>query len=145
MLLIAHPIFFVKNRLSILLIAGIIIILFMGCSGDPRLSVQNTYPATVFYEITIAGAPSAYIAGHMVGKENKTLTLQTGKNLLIFVQPDTSGNQQNFVTLDSLLAENGKKYLLELNPQYVSGHKHGSPRVAANKTVEIQFRDNPLR
>lgn len=137
--------FFVKNRLSILLVAGTVAISFTGCSGDPRLSVQNTYPATVFYEITIAGAPSAYLAGHMVGKENKTLTLQTGKNLLIFVQPDTIGNQQNFVTLDSLLAENGKKYLLELNPQYVSGHQHGSPRAVANKTVKIRSRGNPLR
>lgn len=137
--------FFLKNSSSILLIAGIITISFTGCGGDPRLSVQNTYTATVFYEITMAGAPSAYLAGHLVGKENRTLTLQTGKNLLIFVQPDTTGNQQNFVTLDSLLAENGKKYLLELNPQYVSGHQHSSPRTAVLKSIEIESFRHLLR
>ncbi|MGH8004566.1 MAG: hypothetical protein ACRECJ_07570 [Limisphaerales bacterium] len=119
--------------------------MFTGCSGDPRLSVRNTYTATVFYEITMAGEPSAYLAGHMVGKEGKTLTLQTGKNLLIFVQPDTTGNQQNFITLDSLPAEKGKKYLLELNPQYVSGHQHGSPRIVPPGLVEIQSKRNSLR
>ena len=122
-----------------------IIMAFIGCNGDPRLSVNNTYSATVFYEITIAGDQSAYLAGHMIGKESKSLTLQTGKNLLIFVQPDTTGNQQNFITLDSLLAEKGKKYLLELNPQYVSGHQHGSPQMVSPRPLERQFRRNPLR
>ncbi|HLG93309.1 MAG TPA: hypothetical protein VI546_00565 [candidate division Zixibacteria bacterium] len=122
-----------------------IIMAFIGCNGDPRLSVNNTYSATVFYEITIAGDQSAYLAGHMIGKESKSLTLQTGKNLLIFVQPDTTGNQQNFITLDSLLAEKGKKYLLELNPQYVSGHQHGNPRIVPPGPVEFQSKRNPLR
>jgi len=117
----------------------------VGCSGDPRLSVKNTYSATVFYEITIAGDQSAYLAGHMIGNENKTVTLRTGRNLLIFVKPDTTGGQQNFITLDSLLAEKGKKYLLELNPQYVSGHQHTSPRLVPSGPFEIQSKQNPLR
>jgi hypothetical protein len=116
-----------------------------GCGGDPRLSVKNTYSATVFYEITMAGEPSAYLAGNMVGREEKRLTLQVGKNLMFFVQPDTTGNQQNFITFDSLLAEKGEKYLLELNPQYVSGHLHDSPRTIASKGVEIQSCRKPLR
>lgn len=124
--------------------AGIVLLLLSGCSGDPRLSVRNTYTATVFYEITMAGEPSAYLSGHMVGREKTGLTLQAGKNLMIFVQPDTTGNQQNFITLDSLLAEKGKKYLLELNPQYVSGHQHGSPRPAISNGVKIQSLRNPL-
>jgi hypothetical protein len=128
-----------------LALAGLLGATLIGCGGDPRLSVRNTYTATVFYEITMAGDPSAYLAGHMVGKENKTLTLQTGKNLLIFVKPDTTGGQQNFITLDSLLAEKGKKYLLELNPQYVSGHQHGNPRIVPILPVEIQSKPNPLR
>lgn len=116
-----------------------------GCTGNPRLSVKNTFPGTVFYEITIAGDPAAYLSGHMGGSGSKTLTLEAGRNLLIFVQPDTTGGQQNFVTLDSLLAEGGKKYLLELNAQYVSGHQHGSPRPAVPNGVEIQSLRNPLR
>lgn len=125
--------------------AGIFLLHLSGCSGDPRLSVRNTYTATVFYEITIAGEPSAYLSGHMVGREKTGLTLQAGKNLMIFVQPDTTGSQQNFITLDSLLAEKGKKYLLELNPQYVSGHQHGNPRPAVLKSIEIQSFRHPLR
>ena len=124
---------------------GFIAAAAIGCSGDPRLSVKNTYSATVFYEITIAGDPSAYLAGTMIGNENKTLTLRTGKNLLAFVKPDTAGGQQNFLTLDSLSAEKGKKYRLELTPQYVSGHQHGSPRLTPAGPVEIQSSQNPLR
>jgi hypothetical protein len=116
-----------------------------GCTGNPRLSVKNTFPGTVFYEITIAGDPAAYLSGHMGGNGSKTLTLEAGRNLLIFVQPDTTGGQQNFVTLDSLLAEEGKKYLLELNPQYVSGHQHGSSRLLPREPVETQSRRNFLR
>ncbi len=124
---------------------GLIFAAAIGCSGDPRLSVKNTYSATVFYEITIAKDQSAYLAGHMIGSEIKMLTLRTGKNLLIFVKPDTTGSQQNFITLDSLSAEKGKKYLLELNPQYVSGHQHASPRQIPAGTVNMQSTQNPLR
>ena len=124
---------------------GLLLTIVIGCSGDPRLSVKNTYSATVFYEITIAGDVSAYLSGHMTGKETKNLTLQIGKNLLIFVKPDTTGGQQNFITLDSLLAEEGKKYLLELNAQYVSGHQHGSLRIVPTEPVEIQSKRNFLR
>ena len=116
-----------------------------GCAGNPRLSVKNTFPGTVFYEITIAGDPAAYLSGHMGGNGLKTLILEAGRNLLIFVQPDTTGSQQNFVTLDSLLAEEGKKYLLELNAQYVSGHQHSSLRPTTPKGVEVQSLRNPLR
>ena len=130
-----RPFFFVSLLLTIVI----------GCSGDPRLSVKNTYSTTVFYEVTIAGDVSAYLSGQMTGKETKILTLQTGKNLLIFVKPDTTGGQQNFITIDSLLAEEGKKYLLELNAQYVSGHQHGSPRVVPTKPVETESKRNPLR
>jgi hypothetical protein len=126
-------------------VAGLFLAAVIGCSGDPRLSVENTYSATVFYEITIAGDPSAYLAGHMVGHENKTLTLRSGRNLLIFVKPDTTGGQQNFITLDSLTAEEGKKYLLELNPQYVSGHQHGGLRTISIPPAEVQSKRNPLR
>ncbi len=133
-----------KNKPTFLLI-GIFLIVLEGCSGDPRLSVKNTFSGTVYYEITIAGDPAAYLSGQMAGKESKAVTLQMGRNLLIFVQPDTTGGQQNFITLDSLLAEEGKKYLLELNPQYVSGHQHGSPRIAPAGPVEIQSKRNPLR
>jgi len=128
-----------------LAIIGLFAITAIGCSGDPRLSVKNTYSATVFYEITIAGDVSAYLSGNMTGTETKNLTLQIGKNLLIFVKPDTTGGQQNFITIDSLLAEEGKKYLLELNTQYVSGHQHGSPRIVPTEPVEIQSKRNPLR
>ena len=134
-----------KTMTASVLFTGLALIFLTGCSGDPRLSVKNTFSGTVFYELTLAGEPSAYLAGHMIGNENKTLTLQTGRNLLIFVQPDTTGGQQNFITLDSLLAEEGKKYLLELNVQYVSGHQHGSPRVFPNEPAEIQSKRNPLR
>ncbi len=116
-----------------------------GCSGDPRLSVKNTFSGTVFYEITIAGDDAAYLSGQMTGKASKTLSLQVGRNLMIFVQPDTTGGQQNFITLDSLLAEEGKKYLLELNPQYVSGHQHGSLRIVPPGPVESQSKWNSLR
>ncbi len=116
-----------------------------GCSGEPKLSVQNTYSGTVFYEITAAGEPSAYLAGQMPGKIHQTLELRTGKNLLIFVKPDTTAGEENFVTLDSLQAQEGKKYLLELNPQYVSGHQHGAPRPSAEPPTEIQSTTNPLR
>ena len=128
-----------------LAIIGLLAIAFIGCSGDPRLSVENTYSATVFFEITIAGNVSAYLSGQMTGKETKTLTLQVGENLLIFVKPDTTGGQQNFITLDSLQAAEGKKYLLELNPQYISGHQHGSLRIVPTEPVEIQSKRNPLR
>jgi hypothetical protein len=128
-----------------LFIGGLFLLFLVGCGGEPQLSVKNTFSGTVFYEITIAGEAAAYLSGRTVGKETKTLTLQTGKNLLIFVQPDTSGGQQNFITLDSLLAEKGKKYLLELNAQYVSGHLHGGPRPPAGTSVEIQSRSNALR
>lgn len=124
---------------------SLLLTIVIGCSGNPRLSVENTYSGTVFYEITIAGDVSAYLSGRMTGKETKNLTLQIGKNLLIFVKPDTTGGQQNFITLDSLLAEEGKKYLLELNAQYVSGHQHGSPRAVPVRPVEIQSRRNFLR
>lgn len=113
-----------------------------GCSGDPRLKVQNTYSSTVFYEITIAGDASAYLSGQMPGKVKQTLTLRTGKNLLLFVKPDTTAGEQNFITIDSLLAQEGKKYLLELNPQFVSGHQHGAARPAA---PIFQSTENPLR
>ena len=132
----------VKRSLAI---AGLIAIAAIGCGKDPRLSVKNTYSATVFYEVTIAGDVSAYLSGQMTSRETKNLTLQTGKNLLIFVKPDTTGGQQNFITLDSLLAEEGKKYLLELNAQYVSGHQHGSPRIVPAGPVETQSKRNPLR
>ena len=69
-----RPFFFVSLLLTIVI----------GCSGDPRLSVKNTYSTTVFYEVTIAGDVSAYLSGQMTGKETKILALQTGKNLLIF-------------------------------------------------------------
>lgn len=128
-----------------LALAGLLGAALIGCGGDPRLSVENTFAGTVFYEITIAGDVAAYLSGQMAGKETKTLTIEAGRNLLIFVQPDTTGGQQNFVTLDSLLAEEGKKYLLELNPQYVSGHQHGGLRVVPNQPVEIQSRRNPWR
>ncbi len=109
------------------------------------MSVKNTYTGTVFYEITIAGNIGAYLSGQMTGEESKTLTLRVGKNLMIFVKPDTTGGQQNFITLDSLLAEEGKKYLLELNPQYVSGHQHGGLRAIPTAPSEIQSQQNPLR
>lgn len=116
-----------------------------GCSKDSRLSVINTYSSTVFYEITAAGEPSAYLSGQMPGEVRQTFTLRTGKNLLIFVKPDTTAGEENFITLDSLLTEEGKKYLLELNPQYVSGHQHGAPRPAVQPPAEIQSTTNPLR
>lgn len=113
-----------------------------GCSGDPRLAVKNTYTGTVFYEITTAGDASAYLSGQIMGQKTQTLTLRVGKNLMLFVKPDTTGGQENFITLDSLLAEEGKKYLLELNPQFVSGHQHGALRVTP---AGIQSGRNPLR
>lgn len=116
-----------------------------GCSKDPRLSVLNTYSSTVFYEITAAGEPSAYLAGQMPGEIRQTFTLRTGKNLLFFVKPDTTAGEENFITLDSLLTEEGKKYLLELNPQYVSGHQHGTPGPSFRSPAEIQSTANPLR
>ncbi len=130
---------------SRLFIGSMLLMSLVSCSGDPRLSVKNTFSGTVFYEVTIAGDPAAYLSGQMAGNGSKTLTLETGRNLLIFVQPDTTGGQQNFITLDSLLAEEGKKYLLELNPQYVSGHQHGNPRIVPTGSVEMQFKRNPLR
>ncbi|MCI0405102.1 MAG: hypothetical protein L0Z48_00635 [candidate division Zixibacteria bacterium] len=135
----------IKKRTATLLFAGSCLIVLAGCRGDPRLSVKNTFAGTVFYEITIAGNAAAYLSGQMVGGGSKTLTLEAGRNLLIFVQPDTTGNQQNFITLDSLLAEEGKKYLLELNPQYVSGHQHGSPRAVPAGPIETQSKRNFLR
>lgn len=116
-----------------------------GCSKTPKLSVLNTYSGAVFYEITAAGEPSAYLAGQMPGEIKQTLTLRTGKNLLIFVKPDTTAGEENFITLDSLLTEEGKKYLLELNSQYVSGHQHGAPRPSIVPPAEIQSMTNPLR
>lgn len=113
-----------------------------GCSGDPKLKVQNTYSSMVFYEITFAGEPSAYLSGQMSGKLRETFTLRAGKNLLLFVNPDTSAGEQNFITLDSLQAQEGKKYLLELNAQYVSGHEHGALRPSVPIFESTQ---NPLR
>lgn len=129
----------------LLIIVNSLAVVSIGCGGDPRLSVKNIYTGTVFYEITIAGDISAYLSGQMTGRETKTLTLRVGKNLVIFVKPDTTGGQQNFITLDSLLADEGKKYLLELNPQYVSGHQHGNLQAIPTSPVEILSRRNPLR
>jgi len=114
----------------------------IGCSGDPKLKVQNTYSSMVFYEITFAGEPSAYLSGQMPGKVRNTLTLRAGRNLLLFVNPDTSAGEQNFITLDSLQAQEGKSYLLELNPQYVSGHEHTTLRPSVPIFESTQ---NPLR
>ena len=114
----------------------------IGCSRDPKLKVQNTYSSEVFYEITFAGEPSAYLSGRMAGKLRETFTLRAGKNLLLFVNPDTSAGEQNFITHDSLQAQEGKKYLLELNAQYVSGHEHGALRPSVPIFESTQ---NPLR
>ncbi len=115
------------------------------CGKTPKLSVLNTYSGIVFYEITAAGESSAYLAGQMPGKARPTLELRTGKNLLFFVKPDTTAGEQNFITFDSLLTEEGKKYLLELNPLYVSGHLHGVLRPSVQPPARIQSMSNPLR
>jgi hypothetical protein len=116
-----------------------------GCGKTPKLSVLNTYSGAVFYEISAAGEPSAYLAGQMPAKIRRTLALRTGKNLLFFVKPDTTAGEENFITLDSLLTEEGKKYLLELNPQYVSGHQHNNPPANVRPPTGIQSTQNPLR